>query len=88
MDLFMRFPYNKPGYAIEYVVAGDEVVAFDVYRCPVAEYFVREGLSDLCAVCFCDLDFKLAQEWGLKLHRLHTLSRGGDRCDFRFSLDS
>ena len=86
MDLFMRFPYSKPGYEMEYVDAGDEVVAFDVYRCPVAEHFAREGLSGLCTASFCDLDFSLAAEWGLDLHRPLTISRGNDHCDFRFCL--
>ncbi len=84
MDLFMRFPYSRPGYSMGYVGTGKRVVAFDVSRCPVAEYFEREGLSDLCTASFCDLDFPLASEWGLELHRARTLARGADHCDFRY----
>ena len=84
MDLFMRFPYSRPGYHMDYVDGGNRCVAFDVLRCPVAEYFAREGLSELCAASFCDLDFALASEWSLELHRPLTLSRGNDLCDFRF----
>ncbi|MDH4139937.1 MAG: L-2-amino-thiazoline-4-carboxylic acid hydrolase [Coriobacteriia bacterium] len=54
---------------------GDWRVAFDVTRCPVADYFAREGLSGLCAASFCDLDFRLASEWNAELCRPLTISR-------------
>ena len=84
MDLLMRFPYSRPAYHMDYVDAGNERVAFDVSRCPVAEYFAREALSGLGAASFCGLDFALASEWGLDLDRPRTITQGNDRCDFRF----
>jgi hypothetical protein len=44
----LRFPFNAPGYIIEPVPA-DEGTAFDVVRCPVADYFRKEGAVDLCS---------------------------------------
>lgn len=84
MDLFMRFPYSQPGYHMDYVKCDKQTVGFDVSRCPVAEYFRREGLSNLCGPLFCDLDFPLADQWGLELCRPLTLSNGADYCDFRY----
>ena len=84
MDIFMRFPYAPPGYDMSYVDAGDECVGFDVRRCPAAELFERAGLSDLCKSAFCDLDYPLAQNWGVALERSQTLSTGATYCDFRF----
>ncbi len=85
MDLsFKRFPYSPPDYRMNYAQCDDQTVGFDVHRCPVAQYFKREGLSELCGATFCDLDFPLAQQWGLELQRPHTLAAGDDHCDFRF----
>ncbi len=84
MDLFMRFPYARPGYRMHYVDCGDQTVGFDVHRCPVSEYFARAGLSKLCSAAFCDLDFPLADKWGLELHRGLTLSKGDAHCAFRY----
>jgi hypothetical protein len=84
MDVFMRFPYAPPGYDMTYVDAGDQCVGFDVRRCPAAEFFERAGLSDLCKSAFCDLDYPLAQNWGVVLERSQTISTGATKCDFRF----
>lgn len=83
-DLFRKFPFSAPSYQMEDVAAGDDVVAFDVRRCPVAEYFRAQGLSGLCIKAWCDLDFALAESWGARLERTTTLADGGDRCDFRW----
>lgn len=84
MDWFMRFPYVAPGYDMRYVNAGEDAVAFDVYRCPAAEYFIDQGLSELCVSAFCNLDFPLADRWGVTLERSQTLASGATHCDFRF----
>lgn len=83
-DLFRHFPFSAPSYDMRDVDAGPEVVAFDVQRCPVAEYFRARGLSELCVESWCDLDFPLAQKWGGSLERSTTLAEGADRCDFRW----
>jgi ubiquinone biosynthesis protein len=69
---------------MEDVAACAEVVAFDVHRCPVADYFRREGRAPLCVPTFCDLDFPLARVWGAVLERTGTLAGGAPRCDFRW----
>ena len=84
MDLFMRFPYGAPGYQMQYVQAKENTVAFDVYRCPAADYFARQGLSELCVSAFCNLDYPLADKWGVTMERPQTLAGGATHCDFRF----
>ena len=83
----LSFPFNAPGYLIEPVPA-DAGTAFDVVRCPVADYFRREGAVDLCSASWCNLDYALAEMTGEKLVRTKTLVRGDDRCDFRLSWKS
>jgi ubiquinone biosynthesis protein len=83
-NLFRRFPFGSPSYRMENVAAGADVVAFDVLRCPVAEFFRREGHPELCVGTFCNLDFPLARMWGGTLERNHTIAGGAERCDFRW----
>jgi ubiquinone biosynthesis protein len=59
-------------------------VAFDVRRCPVAEHFRAEGLSQLCVESWCNLDYAVAEKWGARLERTTTLAEGAERCDFRW----
>lgn len=84
MNAYMRFPYASPGYEMEYVSAEGECVAFDVRRCPAADFFRRQGLSDLCVAAFCNLDYLLAEGWSVTLERSQTLAEGASHCDFRF----
>lgn len=77
-------PFAPPGYQVEDVEARGYTVAFDVVRCPVADYFAARGLSDLCVALFCDLDQRLAGEWGADLVRSGTIAGGQERCDFRW----
>lgn len=83
VDAFLRFPFNPPGYRLERH-ADSKGAAFDVLRCPVAEYFAANDASDLCAGTWCDLDYALAEAWGGRMERGSTISRGAPRCDFRF----
>ena len=83
-DLFRWFPFGPPSYRMENVTGDPGVVAFDVLRCPVAEFFRREGHAELCVQTFCNLDFPLAQAWGGTLARTSTLVGGAPRCDFRW----
>ena len=48
-ELFRAFPFGPPSYDMVDVAADTDVVAFDVRRCPVAEYFRTQGLSRLCS---------------------------------------
>ncbi len=81
-NLSLSFPFNAPGYLIE-VVSADTGTAFDVVRCPIADFFRAEGAVDLCTASWCNLDYALAELTGEKLVRTKTLVRGDDRCDFR-----
>jgi hypothetical protein len=83
-DVSLRFPFNAPGYLIESVHA-EIGTAFDVVRCPVADYFRGQGAVDLCSASWCNLDYALAELTKEKLVRTKTLVRGDDRCDFRLS---
>jgi ubiquinone biosynthesis protein len=83
-DLFRWFPFGPPSYRMADVPAEAGVVAFDVLRCPVAEFFRQEGHPELCVRTFCDLDFPLARSWGASLERTGTLAGGAGRCDFRW----
>ena len=78
----LRFPFNAPGYLIE-AVAADSGIAFDVVRCPIADYFSGQGAVDLCSASWCNLDYALAELTQENLVRTKTLVRGDDRCDFR-----
>jgi hypothetical protein len=80
----LSFPFNAPGYVIETVPAKIGT-AFDVVRCPVADYFRKQGAVDLCTASWCNLDYALAEMTHEKLVRTTTLVRGADRCDFRLS---
>ena len=80
------YPYTKPGYDMGFVDAGEDTVAFDVRRCPAAELFASQGLSDLCKAAFCDLDYPMADRWGVELDRELAISTGADHCNFRFRL--
>ena len=84
MGWFMRFPYTAPGYQMQFVPAAVDTVAFDVHRCPAADYFAGRGLSELCVSAFCNLDYPLADKWGVTLERPQTLASGAAFCDFRF----
>ena len=78
----LRFPFNAPGYLIE-PVAAEHGVAFDVIRCPVADYFRTHNATDLCIASWCNLDYALAEMTDENLVRTETLVSGNDRCDFR-----
>jgi hypothetical protein len=81
---FRRFPFGPPAYRMLDVAAGEDTVAFDVVRCPVAEYFRAQDLPELCVASFCNLDYPLAARWGATLERTKTLVEGAECCDFRW----
>jgi ubiquinone biosynthesis protein len=86
-DLFRHFPFRAPSYDMVDVDAAADVVAFDVRRCPVAEYFQAQGLSEVCVDAWCNLDVPLAKKWGARLERTGTLVQGAERCDFRWCVE-
>lgn len=86
-ELFRRFPFRAPSYDMVDVDAAADVVAFDVRRCPVAEYFQAQGLSQVCVDAWCNLDVPLAKKWGARLERAGTLAQGANHCDFRWRVE-
>ena len=79
-----HFPYNRPGYEMEIIKTSDDEIAYNVYKCPAAEFFREHQLSELCAGTWCDLDYSLAEKWNVKLEREKTIAKGDEICAFRF----
>ena len=83
VEMFLRYPFNRPGYRYA-DVSEPRGRAFDMLRCPVADYLAAHDASDLTLATWCNLDFPLARMWGGELERHGTLASGARRCDFRF----
>jgi hypothetical protein len=61
-----------------------DTVAFDVTRCPIAEYFAAHGVPELTPHAGCTLDYRMAEAWSVTLERTRTIAAGDALCDFRF----
>ncbi|MHB8461891.1 MAG: AarF/UbiB family protein [Vulcanimicrobiaceae bacterium] len=82
---FRTFPFSAPSYQWEEISSSEGVVGFDCLKCPVAEYFKAQNLSDLCVRTWCALDFPLAADvWDGELIRSGSIAGGASRCDFRW----
>lgn len=84
-DLYMKFPFNPPGYDMRHVDC-DYPVALDVFKCPVADYFIKNNEVEFCKGTWCSLDYSLAEIWGGHLKRTTYIPSGDDRCDFRWTV--
>jgi hypothetical protein len=85
MDFFIKhFPYGSPGYEMEILNADHIEYAFNVYKCPAAEFFKKHNRSDLCIASWCNLDFPLADKWEVILDREKTIANGNQFCNFKF----
>lgn len=85
VEAFLTFPFGSPAYQWEHVEGGERVYAFNMIRCPVAEYFHAQGQDTLCVQTWCNQDFALARQWGgATLERTGTLASGAPCCDFRW----
>ncbi|HVA05551.1 MAG TPA: L-2-amino-thiazoline-4-carboxylic acid hydrolase [Acidimicrobiales bacterium] len=85
VNLFLRFPFNPPGYLFE-DQPEPQGRALDIDRCPVSDYLVSRGAGDLAVGSWCNLDFELARMWGGTLERSGSLAGGAPLCDFRFKV--
>lgn len=65
-------------------VAPKDGLSFDVLACPLADYYRAAGVPELTRYAACDLDHRMARDWGMQLLRTRTLADGGAACDFRF----
>ena len=81
--LFLRYPFNPPGYRFE-ASSTQDGIRVAMYRCPVADYLRAQDAADLCVGSWCALDFPLAAMWGGRLERSGTLAGGASYCDFNF----
>lgn len=66
-------------------VSTASIVAYDVKRCPMQEYYASQDRANVCRVAACNQDYRMADLWGVKLTRTQTLCNGGSVCDFRFT---
>lgn len=82
VDLLFALVFTAPFRRIVHP-AKDEV-AFDVTRCPLAEYFAAQGTPELTRHAACSLDYRMAAQWGVTLQRTRTIAEGHSSCDFRF----
>ena len=83
VNLLLRYPFGRPAYNYrDRREPGGR--AFDMLRCPVADYMRDQEAADLCVHTWCNLDFPLAETWGGRLVRDGTLAGGAPLCDFRF----
>lgn len=83
VDLFLRFPFGKPGYERE-DIPDPRARRFNYTTCPTAAYLVPRGAADLMLSAGCNLDYALAELWGGRLERDGTIAEGCGRCAFRF----
>ncbi len=83
VGMFLRYPFNRPGYRYR-DVPEPRGRGLDMVRCPVADYLTSPGAGDLCVATWCNLDYPLARMWGGVLERHGTLAGGAAQCDFRF----
>lgn len=84
LDLMFSVLFTKPFR--KQSVSSDSGIAFDVVFCPVAVYFQQQGVPELTRYAACQLDHRMAQQWGVQLERSQTIAVGDARCDFRFKI--
>lgn len=80
-----RFIFTMPPWDKRDLPSDNGVLALDVVRCPLADYFRSVGEQELGAAAFCAADNKLAEIWGFELKRSGLLVKGAPYCDFRFA---
>jgi hypothetical protein len=84
VDLLFAVVFTAPFRRV--VHPAKDAVAFDVTRCPLAEYFAAQGTPELTRHAACSLDYRMAQQWGVTLQRTRTIAEGDPVCDFRFQV--
>ncbi|MBO6574954.1 MAG: L-2-amino-thiazoline-4-carboxylic acid hydrolase [Rhodothermales bacterium] len=84
LDLSFRTVFTAP-FERELLASG-EGIAFDVVRCPIAEYFRDHGMPELTRHAACSLDWRMAELWGVLFERTQTIAAGADSCDFRYQM--
>jgi hypothetical protein len=84
---FIRFgEYSSGGDPLvsEFKDAPPNEIVFDVTSCQYAQFFQELGEPDLGFLLVCSADQPIAEEFGVRLERSHTIMQGASRCDFRY----
>lgn len=84
--LMTRYCFTDPFIHRHLAPKEGEMVAFDVTRCPRAEYYNDQGVPELTPYGACRLDFAIARAYHVELHRTQTIANGSEYCDFRWNL--
>ncbi|MFO7559182.1 MAG: L-2-amino-thiazoline-4-carboxylic acid hydrolase [Desulfobacterales bacterium] len=89
-EIFLK-TLEKPGYDLK-VIKVPDAFAYDIYRCPVHDYFKSVGSEELefFKKTWCTFDWPLAEYLvkGGKYERQYTLSHGDAMCDMRWMVDT
>ncbi|MBN1932307.1 MAG: L-2-amino-thiazoline-4-carboxylic acid hydrolase [Desulfobacterales bacterium] len=89
-EVFLKI-LEKPGYDL-LVIQAPDAFAYDIYRCPVHDYFKSLGPEELefFRKTWCTFDFPFAEHLvkGGKHERQRTLSHGDEMCDMRWMVDA
>jgi hypothetical protein len=87
-QLFMAFPFNRPGYQYEILPddSPENAIAVKWTRCPKINYLKTHQAEDLCLECLCNLDYPLLEYWGGQFERPCTQAEGAAFCHMRFNI--
>jgi hypothetical protein len=82
--LAIKYRYPPQGWRFEWVEDGEQCIAYDARECFYVNVLTFYGAPELTAhLCVID-DLLYGDLPGIAWKRTKTLSRGDDRCDFRF----
>lgn len=84
LDLMFGLLFASPFERVDH--PSTDSVFFHVTSCPFADYFHDRGVPELTKFAACNLDFRMAAQWRVTLHREQTLAEGFSHCDFRFEV--
>ena len=84
LGLVTRYFFSSPFVHRHLAAETGIAVAFDVTRCPLADYFKDQGVPELTPHAACNLDHCLARAFGVELVRTQTIAEGAEYCDFRW----
>lgn len=87
--MFMRFPFNPPGYRFEIVPDDDKenAIAVKWFRCCMIDYIRPLGTEaeENLLACGCNLDYALVEYWGGWFDRPCVQAvEGAEYCHMRF----
>jgi hypothetical protein len=80
---------NEGEIEINFIEKTKTSLSFDVRKCPYQELYKELGIERYGTALSCcrDESFARGLDVKLKLRRSRTLMEGGDRCDFRYTLE-